>query len=67
MIALLFLLGSESYIPSVPLLPAKITSALISTALNAAVVSVEKYGNPVPAAKITILPFSICLIALLLI
>ena len=36
----------------------KITSALISLALKAAVVSVEKYGLPVPPPKITTLPFS---------
>ena len=38
-----------------------------SAALKEAAVSVEKYGFPVPAAHITILPFSICLIALRLI
>ena len=48
------------------LLDIKITSALISAALNAAVVSVVKYGLPVPAPKITILPFSKCLTARLL-
>ena len=37
-----------------------------SEALNAAAVSVEKNGFPVPAAKITILFLSRCLIALLL-
>jgi len=34
------------------------TSALISTALKDAAVSVVKYGFPVPAPNITILPFS---------
>jgi hypothetical protein len=33
------------------------TSALISAARNAAAVSVEKKGFPVPAAKITMRPF----------
>ena len=41
----------------------KIISAEISLARNAAVVSVEKYGFPVPATKITILPRSRCLVA----
>ena len=41
------------------------TSASISAALNAAVVSVEKYGFPVPAAKITTRFFSKWRIALL--
>ena len=40
----------------------KIISALISAALKAAAVSVEKNGLPVPQAKITILPFSRCTI-----
>ena len=39
-----FLFGSESYTPSVFFLPIKITSASISAARSAAVVSVEKYG-----------------------
>ena len=42
-------------------------SHFISDALRLAAVSVVKNGLPVPAAKITILFFSICLIALLLI
>ena len=60
------LLGSLSYTPST-FLANKITSASISAALNAAAVSVEKYGFPEPAPKITTLPFSKCLTALLLI
>ena len=36
------------------------TSASISTARKAAVVSVVKYGLPVPAARMTTLPFSRC-------
>ena len=36
----------------------RMTSALISMARKAAVVSVEKYGLPVPAAKITTRFFS---------
>mgnify|MGYP002507905984 CR=1 FL=1 len=36
----------------------RIASASISAARRAAVVSVEKYGEPIPAAKITIRPFS---------
>src|SRR5690606_31941600 len=59
--------GSESYTPSTPFLANNITSASISAALKAAAVSVEKYGLPEPAANITILPFSKCLIALRLI
>ena len=43
------------------------TLQFISDALNAAAVSVVKYGFPVPAAKITTLFFSKCLYALLLI
>ncbi len=35
----------------------------ISTARRAAAVSVVKNGLPVPAAKITTLPFSMCRIA----
>src|SRR3989442_4739881 len=38
----------------------RITSASISTARSAAVVSVVKYGLPVPAARMTTLPFSRC-------
>lgn len=38
--------------------PADLEAALISAALKAAVVSVVKKGLPVPAPKITILPFS---------
>ncbi|COZ64805.1 Uncharacterised protein [Mycobacterium tuberculosis] len=36
----------------------KTTSAPISSARCAAVVSVEKYGSPMPAPKITTRPFS---------
>jgi hypothetical protein len=39
-------------------------SQFISAARSAAVVSVVKNGRPVPAAKITTRPFSICRIAL---
>ena len=42
------------------------TSALISAALKAAVVSVVKKGFPHPPPNTTTLPFSRCLIALLL-
>ena len=45
--------GSAVYTPSTLFFAIKITSASISAARNAAVVSVEKYGFPVPAAKIT--------------
>ena len=48
-------------------MPFKIVSASISTARNAAAVSVVKYGFPVPPPKITTLFFSKCLMALLLI
>lgn len=57
LLALLFIFGSESYTPSTPFFPNNITSASISAALKAAVVSVEKYGLPVPAPNITTLPF----------
>ena len=50
-------IGSAEYTPST-LVAFKITSALISSARNAAAESVEKKGLPVPAAKITIRPFS---------
>ena len=52
--ALGFVLGSESYTPSANFFAIKIASASISAARNAAVVSVEKYGLPRPAPKITI-------------
>ena len=38
-------------------------SNLVSTALNAAAVSVVKYGFPVPQTKMITLPFSRCLMA----
>ena len=41
----------------------RMTSAPISTARRAAAVSVVKNGLPVPAAKMTIRPFSRCRIA----
>ena len=41
-----------------PVLRHRIVSAWISSARRAAAVSVEKNGLPVPAAKITIRPFS---------
>ena len=44
-----------------------ISEQFISEALKEAAVSVEKNGLPVPAAKITILFFSKCLTAFLLI
>ena len=56
--ALGFVLGSESYTPSANFFAIKIASASISAARNAAVVSVEKYGLPRPAPKITIRFFS---------
>jgi len=59
---LLFFSGSESYTPST-LVPLRITSDSISTALRDAAESVVKKGFPVPAPKITILPFSKCLTA----
>src|ERR1039458_5507814 len=49
--------GSLSYTPSTRVVLA-IPSALISSARSVAAVSVEKYGLEVPAAKITIRPFS---------
>ena len=52
-----FRLGSESYTPST-FVPLRMASASISSARWAAVVSVEKYGAPRPAAKITTRPFS---------
>ena len=52
--ALGFVLGSESYTPSANFFAIRIASASISAARNAAVVSVEKYGLPRPAPKITI-------------
>src|SRR5712692_1908100 len=54
--------GSASKIPSTRV-AFRITSALISMARKAAAVSVEKYGFPVPAAKITTRFFSRCRIA----
>ncbi len=54
--------GSESYTPST-LVALSTTSALISTARRAAVVSVVKNGLPVPAAKMTTRPFSRCRMA----
>ncbi len=51
--------GSALYTPSTPeCVPFRMASAPISAARNAAVVSVVKYGLPVPAAKTTTLPFS---------
>ena len=50
--------GSASKTPSTPCLAIRITSARISRARSAAAVSVVKNGLPVPAAKITIRPFS---------
>ncbi len=47
-----------------PWVPFNRTSASISTALSAAVVSVVKNGFPVPAAKMTTRSFSKCRIAL---
>ena len=61
-----FISGSSEYIPST-LVPFNITSASISIALREAAESVVKKGFPVPAPKITILPFSKCLTARLLI
>ena len=61
-----FFFGSLSYTPST-MVAFKITSASISAALRAAAVSVEKYGLPIPHANITILLFSKCLTAFLLI
>lgn len=58
--------GSAEYTPSV-VFASNITSESVSAALNAAAVSVEKYGLPVPHAKITTLPFSKCFVAFLFI
>jgi hypothetical protein len=56
--------GSAVYTPSTPeCVPLRITPAPISAARRAAVVSVVKYGFPVPAAKITTRPFSRCRVA----
>ena len=44
--------------PSTPFLAISSTSACISSARSAAAVSELKYGLPVPAAKITMRPFS---------
>ena len=54
--------GSALYTPST-FVPFRMASAPISNARWAAVVSVEKKGAPIPAAKITIRPFSRCRIA----
>ena len=59
-----FFFGSESYTPSTPCLPISSASAPISSARWAATVSVEKYGMPEPAPKITTRPFSRCRSAL---
>ena len=56
-------LGSPSYTPLIPLFAIRIASAPISSARSAAAVSVVKNGLPVPAAKMTIRPFSRCRIA----
>ena len=48
--------GSAEYTASIAF-PSNIASASISAALNAAPVSVEKNGCPVPHANITTLPF----------
>ena len=56
--ALASFFGSALYTPSTPFFAIKIASASISAARRAAVVSVEKYGEPIPAPKITIRPFS---------
>src|SRR5947209_1859574 len=53
-----FVRGSASSTPSTPFFPIRIASAPISSARSAAAVSVVKNGLPVPAAKITIRPFS---------
>src|SRR5215208_5436878 len=50
--------GSPSYTPRTPCFAIRIVSAPISRARSAAAVSVVKNGLPVPAAKITIRPFS---------
>ena len=64
--AFLFFTGSLLYIPST-FVALIINLQSNSEALKVAAVSVEKNGLPVPAANITILFFSKCLIALLLI
>src|SRR5699024_6404180 len=66
LIASSYFLGSLLYTPST-FLASNITSASISTALKAAAESVVKYGLPIPQPNITTLPFSKCLVALLLI
>ena len=58
-----FFLGSSVYTPST-FLAMSSTSALISAARSAAPESVEKYGLPVPHAKITMRPHSKCRSAL---
>ena len=50
--------GSPSRTPSTPFFAIRIASAPISSARSAAAVSVVKYGLPVPAAKMTMRPFS---------
>jgi len=55
--------GSAVYTPSTPFLLISTTSAWISSARCAVTVSVEKYGMPAPAPKITTRPFSRCRIA----
>src|SRR5579862_5947362 len=52
--------GSPSSTPATPCLAIRIASARTSRARSAAAVSVVKYGLPVPAAKITMRPFSRC-------
>ena len=52
-----FTRGSSANTPSTAL-AINTTSAPISNARCAAVVSVEKYGSPIPAPKITTRPFS---------
>ena len=51
------ILGSSEYTPSI-VFPTKIAFAFISAALNAAAVSVVKYGLPVPLPNITTFPWS---------
>ena len=46
--------------PSTPFFATSTSSALISSARCAATVSVEKYGRPAPAPKMTMRPFSRC-------
>ena len=55
--------GSPSYTPWTPFFAIRIASAPISSARSAAAVSVVKNGLPVPAAKMTIRPFSRCRMA----